>query len=472
MTKLAAAAQVAALPEPLPSLEWSADPVRDMPSPLGNPSWVTRPTVCAIIPDVSLFASNGTWGHYYVVCWSDIANGGSPCTGAPSTWSGFGGTSLASPIMAAIQALVNQTIGGSSGNPNPTYYSLAAAEYGVNGNTSCNSTLGNSAASTCIFYDVTQGDADVPCTGVSNCYLPSGTWGVLSTSDSSYQPAYGTTTGWDFATGIGSVNAANLVNNWPFLASLSQTSLSFGDQLIGVTSAAQTITLADSATQSLTIASIAIAGTDSSDFAETQTCGTGLAAGANCTITVTFTPTAQGARSASLVITDDASGSPQTVALSGIGLSTTLTQLLSSQDPTQIGQLVTFMAQVSGAGGTPTGTVTFFDGATSLGTGVVNGSGVATFTTSGLAVGFHSITAQYAGDTNFGSSTSAAYTQVTVLSFSPTSCSLLSIYAFGSACQPSAIPGSESLFSVPSFILGAWANLGYRNSMESLLGIF
>ena len=61
--------------------------------------------------------------------------------------------------------------------------------------------------STCIFYDVTKGDMDVNCTGTHNCYLPSGTNGVLSTSDSSYLKAY--------ATGIGSVNAANLVNNWP-----------------------------------------------------------------------------------------------------------------------------------------------------------------------------------------------------------------------------------------------------------------
>lgn len=95
------------------------------------------------IPDVSLFAANGVWGHYYVYCFTDPNNGGTPCTGAPSTWSGAGGTSFASPIMAAIQALVNQKTASSWGNPNPTYYRLAAAEYGSTGNTSCNSTNGN-----------------------------------------------------------------------------------------------------------------------------------------------------------------------------------------------------------------------------------------------------------------------------------------------------------------------------------------
>jgi subtilase family serine protease len=166
------------------------------------------------IPDVSLFAANGVWGHYYVFCYSDPTRGygGAACTGAPSGWSGAGGTSFASPILASIQALVNQKTGAKQGNPNPTYYALAKTEYGASGSTTCNSTTG--AASSCIFYDVTQGDMDVNCTGTHNCYKPSGTYGVLSTSNTTYLKAYGTTTGWDFATGIGTVNAANLVNNW------------------------------------------------------------------------------------------------------------------------------------------------------------------------------------------------------------------------------------------------------------------
>jgi len=166
------------------------------------------------IPDVSLFAANGLWGHFYPVCYSDTANGGASCAGAPDTWLGAGGTSFSSPILAGIQALVNQENGSPQGNPNVVYYKLAASEYGASGNPSCNSTLGNAVASTCIFYDVTQGDMDVNCTGTHDCFLPSGTEGVLSTSDKSYLPAYGTTTGWDFATGIGTVNANNLVANW------------------------------------------------------------------------------------------------------------------------------------------------------------------------------------------------------------------------------------------------------------------
>ena len=65
-----------------------------------------------------------------------------------------------------------------------------------------------------MFYDVTLGDMDVNCTGTNDCYRPSGTNGVLSTSSSGYSKAYGTGTGWDFATGIGTVNVTNLVNGW------------------------------------------------------------------------------------------------------------------------------------------------------------------------------------------------------------------------------------------------------------------
>ena len=86
-----------------------------------KPSWQSLVGVPADgvrdIPDVSLFAANGVWGHYYVFCWTDTREGGTSCSGAPSTWSGAGGTSFASPIMAAIQSLVNQKTASSWGLP-------------------------------------------------------------------------------------------------------------------------------------------------------------------------------------------------------------------------------------------------------------------------------------------------------------------------------------------------------------------
>ncbi len=174
------------------------------------------------LPDVSLFAANGVWGHFFVYCMSDAAQGGSPCNysnGADILGNAAGGTSFSSPILAGIMALVNQKSGANQGLPNPRLYALAAAEFGAGGSAACNSSLGNQVGSSCFFYDVTQGDMDVPCTGTINCfgYSKAGsttTYGALSPSNMVFSAAYGTTTGWDFATGIGTVNAYNLVYGW------------------------------------------------------------------------------------------------------------------------------------------------------------------------------------------------------------------------------------------------------------------
>lgn len=188
----------------------------------GNPSDGVRD-----MPDISLFASNAFWGHYYVTCYSNQHAGGSSCLQDPSLWAGFGGTSISTPIMAGIQALINQATGSVWGNPNFVYYPLAAIEYGATGNNACNSNLGNGTDPGCVFYDITAGDITVNClpltsngttVGTFSCFYPAtnpGTNGVLSTSNTAYQPAFSAQVGWDFATGIGTVNAANLVANWP-----------------------------------------------------------------------------------------------------------------------------------------------------------------------------------------------------------------------------------------------------------------
>ena len=102
-------------------------------------------------------------------------------------------------------------------------------------------------------------------------------------------------------------------------AALSPTSVTFSTEAIGITSAAKTVTLKNAGTTSLTITAIAIAGTNAGDFAQTHTCGSSLAVGASCNISVTFKPTANGTRAAALRVTDNAAGSPQQVTLSGIG---------------------------------------------------------------------------------------------------------------------------------------------------------
>ena len=98
---------------------------------------------------------------------------------------------------------------------------------------------------------------------------------------------------------------------------LAPASLTFSSQTVGTSSAAQAITLTNSGNAALTITAVTIVGANAGDYGETNTCGATLAASANCAISVTFKPTATGTRTASVSVADNASGSPQTAALSG-----------------------------------------------------------------------------------------------------------------------------------------------------------
>ena len=102
---------------------------------------------------------------------------------------------------------------------------------------------------------------------------------------------------------------------------LAPTSLSFGNQRVGIASTAQTVTLTNTGTGILTISGISFGGTNPADFTQTNNCGTSVAPGANCAINVVFTPGANGSRSAKLLVADNAAGSPQSVGLSGTGIS-------------------------------------------------------------------------------------------------------------------------------------------------------
>jgi hypothetical protein len=96
----------------------------------------------------------------------------------------------------------------------------------------------------------------------------------------------------------------------------SPTAASFGDQLVGATSAAKTVTISNTGTAAATVSGISVSG----PFAQTDTCGGSIAAGASCTAAVTFTPTAGGAATGTLVVASNAGGSPTDVALSGTGV--------------------------------------------------------------------------------------------------------------------------------------------------------
>jgi hypothetical protein len=196
-----------------------------------KPSWQSGAGVpndsARDIPDVSLFAGNGMHYSFYVVCQMDAnaSNGGnsSSCdVNAPYLdFQGGSGTSASAQTFAGIMALVNQRY-GRQGNANYILYPMAAQS-----GASCNSSTALATNSNCIFYDVTMGNNSVICQGgtpnCSNTNAASGQYGIMVSAGSA---AYPTTTGYDLATGLGSVNVANLVNNWTSSFTTSATTLS------------------------------------------------------------------------------------------------------------------------------------------------------------------------------------------------------------------------------------------------------
>lgn len=189
------------------------------------------------VPDVSLFSGDGFNGSFYVVCQSDQNPNNAPCDLATSATSGVhnfqgvGGTSGATPTFAAIMALVNQyqaAHGGAirQGNPNYVLYGLAASSTNYK-NGSCNAAQ---PVSGCVFNDVNiasnnQGIAwnnSVACAAGSStdCSNQGSGFGILVSGG---KPAYAAVGGYDMATGLGSVNVANLLASWSSFSRIATT---------------------------------------------------------------------------------------------------------------------------------------------------------------------------------------------------------------------------------------------------------
>ncbi len=100
---------------------------------------------------------------------------------------------------------------------------------------------------------------------------------------------------------------------------LSPSNLYFGNVSVGNSSLPIVSTVTNNTKATVTFSSILVTGSNASDFSQTNTCSAGLAAGASCTISVTFAPTVIGARSAAVTLTDSAAGSPQAITLHGSG---------------------------------------------------------------------------------------------------------------------------------------------------------
>jgi hypothetical protein len=262
------------------------------------------------IPDVSFFASNGFLGSAYLVC--DSNNGS--CTYSPTSedvYQEVGGTSASTPAMAGVMALVNQKAGSPQGNPNAGLYYLAAKQT----YSSCKAESVKSSSTSCYFNDIDTGTIAMACDYSDKSPNCTGTdaVGVLT--------GYSAAAGYDLASGLGSLNVANVVKNWPGpiapAVTLTPNSVTFASTVQGTAATTQTVTLKNSGNASLTGVAVSITG--DSSFTQTNACAATLAASATCAITVKFTPSSVGQLSATLNIADNASGSPQKVSISGTG---------------------------------------------------------------------------------------------------------------------------------------------------------
>ena len=252
------------------------------------------------VPDVSLTAA----GHDpYLLC---LDGSCTPNSRGLISFQGYAGTSAATPSFAGIIATILQKVNGRLGPLNAALYQLAASE----NFSPCNgSSLSGLPASTCIFHDVTLGNNAVP--GVSG----------YNTTSGSYQAH----TGYDLATGLGSVDAANLgealIGNsggTPVLGT-SNTTVSFGNVLLG-TSQTREIVLSNTGTGNLSLTQFGIAGAGT-QFSYKLACGSVIIPGTNCSLILTFKPTVTGPMQGFLTFVVNTADPFQEITISGTGVS-------------------------------------------------------------------------------------------------------------------------------------------------------
>jgi hypothetical protein len=176
------------------------------------------------VPDLSLFAAFGEVSNsFYVVCESDLVSPSPSCTGNDFAFIPVGGTSASAQAFGGIMALVNQAMASSGdsprqGNANYELYPLFAAQ--TTAGLNCNSSLFTPTtplSTGCTFNDITKGTNTVFCAGGSlNCNSSTLTLTQYNSAGTALTstPAYPATTGFDEATGLGSINVTNLVTNW------------------------------------------------------------------------------------------------------------------------------------------------------------------------------------------------------------------------------------------------------------------
>jgi hypothetical protein len=390
-----------------------------------KPSWQTgtgtQTDQLRDLPDISLFASDGFLGSFYVICQQDR-------TGVCSlnSFAGYGGTSVASPAFAGIMALVNQKMNSPQGVPGFALYKLASKQANA-------------------FHDIPTGSTiGGPCiSGTPNCKTTTSGhyYGVLT--------GYSTTTGYDLATGLGSVDAANLVNSWSkatFTATTSTLTLNDGNPISVTHGNAVPVNIALTPTAATGNAALLVdvgPGTTTGqpiDFfalsGGSVSGNTSLLPGGTYDVIAHYggDGTYGGSYSNSVSVTVNKENS--TVYLPGLQLGGNTVTTVKYDDQ------YTLTAGVENASGKtcnpppfgeiicPTGTISLSDGSVSLGNGTYPLDRSAFIQTPAraffLSAGSHTLTAQYGGDSNY--KVGSASLAITV---NPAATSMPAPYSYG-----------------------------------------
>jgi subtilase family serine protease len=388
-----------------------------------KPAWQTGTGVPADgvrdLPDVSLFAANGYNYSFYPICAlpGDCSSANLNSNGTEVV-TGVGGTSISSPSMAAIQALVNQSTGSWQGQADFIYYHLATRQPTV-------------------FHDVTVGGNRVLCYATSaNCAAGSS---ATNSSGFNVESGYSAGTGYDLATGLGSIDVANLIKYWstvtltPTSATLSISPSSFAHGKTTTISG----TVAPSGGSGTPTGAVSLTGNDgithyASIDSPALTAGSFYALvdnlpGGTYQLTADYGGDGTYAPSKSAPVTVTITPENNTLAATGWAwnpydlnlyqLSSGITLPYGAQiflDAQPVSGNATISTQLTPA----TGTVTYTDvlgTATTTSMQPLNAAGVAEWSTGVFAPGSHAVSESYSGDASYNPSSAASAASFTVI---------------------------------------------------------
>ena len=372
------------------------------------------------LPDVSFFASDGYLSYSaYLICVSEVAD----CTyttSAEPTSQEVGGTSVSSPAMAGVMALIDQKAGEAQGTPNAELYTLASKQTYAN----CSAGSGKTSNG-CYFNDIDTGSIVMPCdygadegdpatTGIvsPNCSVSvkTDTIGILS--------GYSAAVGYDQATGLGSLNVANVVNAWPVSTATAKAT-------VAVTPAKTTISAGSALTVAVTVAASATGGATPTGKVTLLGGQYTSAAVALSSGTYSFTIPANSLTAGSDVFTVSYSGDTTyasatgtaTVSVTAVAGTTTATVTVTPAATTlTAGTALNVAVSVAGPSGdaTPTGTVSLSGGGyTSTTETLASGAYTFAIPANSLSAGSDTLTVTYSGDTTYASATGTASVAVT-----------------------------------------------------------